>query len=75
MVHDHASMSHPNEQQDLYDTDNGKIVLSMTLGLERLSILSFKLRIIKYILGLFGFISTCSILSFMNMWMNIQIHN
>ncbi|XP_027116374.1 ATP sulfurylase 1, chloroplastic [Coffea arabica] len=39
---DPAGMGHPLEKRDLYDADHGKKVLSMAPGLERLSILPFR---------------------------------
>ncbi|KAK4755537.1 hypothetical protein SAY87_009294 [Trapa incisa] len=39
---DPAGMGHPTEKRDLYDADHGKLVLSIAPGLERLSILPFK---------------------------------
>lgn len=39
---DPAGMGHPTEKRDLYDPDHGKMVLSMSPGLERLNILPFR---------------------------------
>ncbi|XP_011620334.1 ATP sulfurylase 2 [Amborella trichopoda] len=39
---DPAGMSLPTEKRDLYDPDHGKLVLSMTPGLEKLNILPFR---------------------------------
>ncbi|XP_057855353.1 ATP sulfurylase 1, chloroplastic isoform X1 [Cryptomeria japonica] len=39
---DPAGMGHPTKKRDLYDPDHGKMVLSMSPGLERLNILPFR---------------------------------